>query len=231
MMSPSEQEVEENREIPSPRPRAAAAAAANWYLIVLAEELELVVGAVLELGAVLAIGLELVDELVDHVPEPLVGELHVDDAVEDDAEEAAVVVPGLDALARGGGEAGVEVAEPHLAVEEAEDVVVVDVGGDGLGRGPGALAEHAVREPVEAPFVHLVDLVHVLLAYVAVEVDDEGLHGVGDEVGVVPDVGGARGGGGGGRRSVGRAARVVVVVGGRHGWGGGRELGFFFSPF
>lgn len=146
--------------------------------------------------------------------------------MEDDAEEAAVVVPGLDALARGGGETGVEVAEPHLAVEEAEDVVIVDVGGDGLGRGPGALAEHAVREPVEAPLVHLVDLVHVLLADVAVEVDDEGLHGVGDEVGVVPDVGGARGGGGGGgrrRRSVGRAARVVVVVGGRHGRGGGES--------
>jgi uncharacterized protein (DUF2249 family) len=64
-----------------------------FYLVELVELLQLVLGLVLELGAVLAEALELVYELVDHVPEPLVGQLHVDDAVEDfEAEEEEDVV-------------------------------------------------------------------------------------------------------------------------------------------
>jgi hypothetical protein len=75
--------------------------------------LQLILGLVLELGAVLAEALELVYELVDHVPEPLVGQLHVDDAVEDDAEEVAVVGPRVGAVGGGErGEAGVSVAVP-----------------------------------------------------------------------------------------------------------------------
>ncbi|KAJ1376929.1 hypothetical protein SESBI_49420 [Sesbania bispinosa] len=37
--------------------------------------------------AVLTKALKVVNEFIDHVPEPLVGELHVDDVVEDDLEE------------------------------------------------------------------------------------------------------------------------------------------------
>jgi len=106
--------------------------------------------------------------------------------VEDDLEEAAVVVPRVDALPERGSEAGVEVAEPHLAVEEAEDVVVVDVVSDGVHGGPGGVFEETLREGLEGALVHLVDLVHVLLADVAVEVDHEGFYRVGDEVRVVP---------------------------------------------
>lgn len=158
------------------------------YLRVLAKQRDLVLGLVLHLCAVLTEGLKLVDELVDHIPQPLIGQLHVDDAVEDDLEEAAVVVVGVDPLLEGGRHAGVEVAEPHLAVEEAEDVVVVDVGGDGVDGGPWALLEHPIAQLLEASLVHLVDLVHVLLADVAVEVDDERLHRVRHEVRVVAHV-------------------------------------------
>lgn len=67
-------------------------------------------------------------------------------------------------------------SKPHLAVEEAEDVVVVDVLGDGLDGGPGGVLEHAVAEAVEGALVHLVDLVHVLLPDVTVQVHHERLH-------------------------------------------------------
>lgn len=194
----------------------------NSNLAELLELVELVLRLGLELGAVLAEALELVDELVDHVPEPLVGQLHVDDAVEDDAEEVAVVGPRLGAV-RGGerGEPGVGVAVPELAVEEEEDVVAVAVGGDGLGRGPGRVAEEAVGEALEAALVHLVDLVHVLVPDVAVQVHHEGLDGVRHVVGVVRvrRV----------RRRRRRQAVLAVVGGGRHGWVGRRGEGLGFG--
>lgn len=153
----------------------------------MAEECNLLLGLVLHLGAILTEGLKLIHKLINHIPQPLIGQLHIDDAMEHHLEKAAVVVVGIDPLLEGGRHAGVEVAEPHLAVEEAEDVVVVDVGGDGVDGGPGALLEHPIAQLLEASLVHLVDLVHVLLADVAVEVDDEGLYGVRYEVWVVTD--------------------------------------------
>lgn len=45
------------------------------------------------LPAVLAPRLELVDEFINHVPEPFVGELHIDVPVENNAEEVAVILP------------------------------------------------------------------------------------------------------------------------------------------
>jgi hypothetical protein len=62
------------------------------HLVVLAELLELLLGAGLHLGAVLAEGLELVDELVHHVPQPLVWQLHVNIAVQDDLQETQTIV-------------------------------------------------------------------------------------------------------------------------------------------
>jgi hypothetical protein len=71
------------------------------------------------------------------------------------------------------------VAEPHLLVQQAEDVVVLDVGGDHVDVRPAALLEQPVAQLLEAALVHLVDLVHVLLANVAVQVDHEGLDDIG----------------------------------------------------
>lgn len=56
-------------------------------LVILAQLLELLLGARLHLGPVLAEGLELVDELIDHVPKPLVGKLHVHVAVQNDLQK------------------------------------------------------------------------------------------------------------------------------------------------
>jgi hypothetical protein len=188
-------------------------------LVELLELVELVLRLGLELGAVLAAALELVDKLVDHVPEPLVGQLHVDDAVKDDSEEVAVVGPGLGAV-RGSErrEAGVGVAVPELAVEEEEDGIAVAVGCDGLRGGPGSVAEEAVGEALEAALVHLVDLVDVLVPDVAVQVHHEGLDGVRHVAGIV-SVHRVR------RRR--RLQTVLPVVGGRrHGWGTGEAGGF-----
>ena len=96
---------------------------------------------------------------------------------------------------------------PHLSVEEAEDMIVVDVVSDGVDGWPWGVLEEAVREGLEGGFVHLVDFVDVLLANVAVEVDDEGLHGVGNEVGVVAL-----------RVDLGLRLYVVMVVRGSHGF-------------
>ena len=194
-------------------------------LVVLLEEGDLLVGLVLELGAVLAEALELVDELVDHVPEPLVGELHVDDAVEDDAEEVAVVRPRLGALAggerrgrrRGGGGPRVGVAVPELPVEEEEDVVAVAVRRHGLRRRPRRVAEVAVGEAGEPARVHLVRLVHVAVADVAVEVRHERLHRVRHVARVVRRHGAASPG-------AGRRRRRVLPVAVEGGGGGGGHM-------
>lgn len=70
----------------------------DFYLIKLSEKGNLLLSLVLHLSSVLAKALELVHELVDHVPEPLVGQLHINDAVEDDLEETTVIVPRVDSL-------------------------------------------------------------------------------------------------------------------------------------
>ena len=108
--------------------------------------------------------------------------------MEDDLEEAAVVVPGVDALTERGREARVEVSEPHLAVEEAKHVVVIDVVGHGVDGGPRCVLEEPLREGLERTLVHLVNLVHILLADVTVQVNHERFHRVWDKVRVVPQL-------------------------------------------
>lgn len=58
--------------------------------------------------------LELVDELVNHVPEPHIGQLHVDIGVQQQAKQVTVVVPGLAALAQVRGAPCIQVAEIKL---------------------------------------------------------------------------------------------------------------------
>lgn len=67
-------------------------------------------------------------------------------------------------------------------------MVIVDKGSDGLDGRPRSVAEHAIAETVEATLVHLVDLVDVLLADVAIKVGNEGFDGIGDEGGIVTGV-------------------------------------------
>ncbi|KAM1063518.1 hypothetical protein ACFX1S_027920 [Malus domestica] len=80
-------------------------------LIKLFEKSNLLFVLVFHLSPVLTEALELKDELIGHVPKPLVRQLHINDSVEDDLEEAAVIVPGVDPLLRHQGQAGVEVVE------------------------------------------------------------------------------------------------------------------------
>ena len=68
------------------------------YLGVALENLDLFVRLLAELAPELGEGLELVDELVDDLPEPLVGQLQVHGLLgtEDVVEQLAVVVVGLE---------------------------------------------------------------------------------------------------------------------------------------
>ena len=100
--------------------------------------------------------------------------------MQDDLEEIAIVVPGITALLESGLQARIDMAKPHFLVEKAEDVVVLDVGSNHVDGGPVALLEQAVAEFLEAALVHLVDLVHVLFADVAIEIDNKGLDDIRD---------------------------------------------------
>ena len=130
------------------------------YVVAALERRELLLGLDGELAAVLAHGLELVDELVDHLPEPQVGELHVDVTVKDHAEQVAVVLPALLALIERGRGLAVHVAEVHLLVQQAKDVIVVGVPRDRLGAGPGGGLEVALGDGGEGLLVHGKNLVH-----------------------------------------------------------------------
>lgn len=149
-------------------------------LINLSKNGELVIGLLLQFSTVLAERLELVDELVDHIPQPLVRQLHVDITVKDNLEEVAIVIPGVAALFKSRLKASVQVTEPHFLVKQAEDMIVFNVRSNHVDSGPIALLEKAVAEFLKTAFVHLVNLVHIFLANVAVQVHHEGFHDVGD---------------------------------------------------
>ncbi|KAI3484175.1 hypothetical protein L1887_52881 [Cichorium endivia] len=114
------------RRPPRPAPSTAPHAA-------VLEQGDLVVGLVG--GAVPPLGeaLELVDELVDNVPEPLRGELELDGpvAVENKVEKVAVVVVGVEAVLAVGAQARVDVAGTRargslVGVADVLHVVVLD---------------------------------------------------------------------------------------------------------
>lgn len=90
-------------------------------------------------------------------------------------------------------------------------MVVVDVVSDGVHRRPWRVLEESLRECLERGLVHLVDLVHVFLSDVTVQVDHEGFDGVGHEVRVVPE-----GIGGGCWWWSRRVGWCVVVIEARH---------------
>ena len=92
-------------------------------------------------------------------------------------------------------------------------MVVVDVVSDGVHRGPRRVLEESLGECLERGLVHLVDLVHVFLSDVTVQVNHEGFDGVGYEIRVVPE-----GIGGGWWWCSRRVGWCVVVIEVRHFW-------------
>merc|ERR1719430_206794 len=81
-----------------------------------------------KLAAELAECLELIDELVDDLPKPLVGQLEVDGSLcgENVVEELAVVVVALETLLDGGTalDSSIDMAEVELPVKVQEDGVI-----------------------------------------------------------------------------------------------------------
>lgn len=127
----------------------------------------------------------MIDKFIDHIPKPLIGELHINIAVEDNLKQAAIIIPRLDSVRQCRGKAGVDVPEPKFSIQKTENMVIVDIRGNGFHDGPWGLLEHALAELLEAALVHLMDFIDVLLADMAVEVDNEALHDIGNKAGVV----------------------------------------------
>mmetsp|Transcript_10760 Transcript_10760/g.32286 ORF Transcript_10760/g.32286 Transcript_10760/m.32286 type:complete len:250 (-) Transcript_10760:122-871(-) len=135
-----------------------------------------------QLAAVLGEVLELVHELVDHVPQPAVGQLHVDVAVNDDPEQCRVVGPRLTPCLQAGLLNGIQVPVVHLLVKHAENVVVLDQVADCLHGRPGRLLEEPLTQLYKRHIVHGLDLPHVPLPDMAVEVHHELLNHVRNHV-------------------------------------------------
>merc|ERR1719341_2451001 len=95
------------------------------------QRLYFVLGFLCKLAAELAERLELIDELVDDLPEPLIGQFEVDGGLrgEDVVEELAVVVVALEPLLNSGAtlDSSIDVAEVELPVQVEEDWVIVDI--------------------------------------------------------------------------------------------------------
>jgi hypothetical protein len=96
--------------------------------------------------------------------------------VEDDVEQLAVGLPRLEPLLHGRRAARIQVAEVHLLVQQAEDVVVVDQFRDVLDGRPGRDFEVTLGELGPGEGIHGVDLVHVPLPDVVVEIHHETAH-------------------------------------------------------
>mmetsp|Transcript_64313 Transcript_64313/g.171534 ORF Transcript_64313/g.171534 Transcript_64313/m.171534 type:complete len:216 (+) Transcript_64313:1524-2171(+) len=154
------------------------------HVLGLLEERNLLLRLVLHACTELAEGLELIDELIDHVPQPLVGKLQRERplALEEQVEDIAVVEPRLDALLQGRLQLRVDVPVVQLLVEQEELLVRVDEGRDRLGWRPGRRLVVPVGELVEAVLIDRVHFVHVAIANVLLEVDDERADHVGEVV-------------------------------------------------
>lgn len=148
--------------------------------VVRGQILNLVWGLVGQIGAVLGKRLELIDELVDELPEPLIRQLQLHRRVrmQDVVEEIAVIVKGVEPLLqRGALHARVYVTVVELLVEGEEDRVVVDEVGDRRGVRPRRLVEQLLRDFGERVLIEILDLEdHALVDAVAQEHEEVAYH-------------------------------------------------------
>ena len=149
------------------------------------QHIQLVLGLLLHLCPVLLEGLELVDELVDDLPLPLVGQDELDGRLraEDVVEEVAVVVVGLEALLDAGAalDAGVDVAVVELAVQDEEEgVVPADVLLHHVRLRPRGRLEELLRQLRVGVLVQVGRLEDAARADVVAQVQQELLHGLRD---------------------------------------------------
>jgi hypothetical protein len=70
----------------------------------------------LQFCSVLAEVLELVDEFIHHIPQP-VSQLHILVSMQNDLEKVAVIVPRITLLLKGGLKACIQMAKPHFLVQ------------------------------------------------------------------------------------------------------------------
>jgi len=72
------------------------------HLVKLPQKGQLLVCSLLQFCPVLAKGLELVDEFIHHIPQPLVSQLHIHVSMQNDLEKVAVIVPRITLLLKSG---------------------------------------------------------------------------------------------------------------------------------
>ncbi len=148
---------------------------------VVLQHVDLVVGLLLQLGPELLERLELVDELVDDLPEPEVGQLQPHGFVraQDVVEEVAVVVVRLEALLDAGaaGDPGVDMPVVELLVQREEELIVVHVGRHDFRLRPRRRAEELLGQLGPRVLVQVGDLEDVVAGVDDVpEVHEELLH-------------------------------------------------------
>jgi len=139
-----------------------------WVVL---EPLDLLPRLGLELGAVLAEGLELVNELINNVPEPLVRELKLDGGVrvQNVVEQVTIVLKGGKTMVQGGLQLGVDVPEGKLIVEDQEHTVIVDQRRHQRGFGPRQVGKVTFAELVPRRIIASLDLGQILLNYTVLE--------------------------------------------------------------
>merc|ERR1719220_1081271 len=118
-----------------------------------------------KLATELAERLELIDELVDDLPEPLIGQFEVDGGLrgEDVVEELAVVVVALESLLNSGTTlvSSIDVAEVELPVQVEEDWIIVDIRSHILCLWPWRRLEELVSELWEGSLIQIVHFINV----------------------------------------------------------------------
>ena len=136
---------------------------------------DLLLRLVLDARAELAEDLELVDELVGHIPQPLVGQRERDGLVasEQQVEDGDVIQPRLEALLERRLQLRVDVPVVQLLVQQQELLVTVNKRRDGLSRRPRGGLVVFVGELVEGVLIDRVHLVHLPLLHHLVEEDDK----------------------------------------------------------
>lgn len=133
-------------------------------------------------GPILRERLELIDKLVNQLPEPLVGQLerHRGLRGQDVVEQVTVVVEGLEALLglRPAGNAGVDVAVVQLGVQDHEHMIIINNGCHFILIRPGGILKILLGQFGESSFIQIQDLVCNTLVYHIPEIHKEFLNHV-----------------------------------------------------
>lgn len=88
-------------------------------------------------------------------------------------EKAAIIIPRINPLSKSRRKPSIQMTEPHLPIKQAEYVVIINVRGNCINRWPWCFLKHTLTQCLKRGFIHLVNLVNILLSYVSVQMNNE----------------------------------------------------------